>query len=260
MKLRINLLFCLLLVAMPLHGQDDPDPENSSKDTIAVQMLKLWSQQTSMRTWNDKSGEYTLKAQFVKFDLVNHKVILKQEDGKQVAVLISRLSTKDLQAVKDISELQQNFSIIGIKYLLAYGKSQGQPIIGQPPTGNPKLQPVFQQMVSLASIPVTGEQNKEISLHLITQFQDIKSGKLRKTDPRVLAWEGLGKIKTTDVGKHLSKPEAQALVQRLLNQDRLLGLALRNHVKRMTEKQGGTPEAIMKEILIKLNQTAGTSP
>ena len=63
--------------------------------TIALLAGTSWGKE---RTWTDDSGAFTLVAELV--EVRGDKVILRRQNGKQITLPLSRLSTKDQQFLK----------------------------------------------------------------------------------------------------------------------------------------------------------------
>jgi hypothetical protein len=53
-----------------------------------------------MRTWTDSSGKFSVEAQFV--SLTDGVVTLKRKDGKEVRMMLDKLSKADVEIVKKL--------------------------------------------------------------------------------------------------------------------------------------------------------------
>jgi hypothetical protein len=71
---------------------DDPSSTRAAKSTIVNH---------GFRTWSDRSGSFNLRAKLVKKS--DSEIVLEREDGKSIAVSISKLSQADRDHLKLIA-------------------------------------------------------------------------------------------------------------------------------------------------------------
>jgi len=107
----IAVLFCLIFSAV---RSDARVVETTPEEQVLTLQEKLeatrlpvetWQELMKTRTWRSATGDHKTKAQFVRFDPLNNKVILKNSVGKELPVAVSKLSENDRRILGDIAEM-----------------------------------------------------------------------------------------------------------------------------------------------------------